>query len=76
MSIDEVLQQVSATHLELIRIRNLAITNLRRMGVPNENAHAGMTIRQLINAMLLIERPKADANNIQYVQDLQITHRL
>ena len=70
--IDQVLQQTRETHQELIRIRNLAITNLHRMGVSTDDAHAGMTVRQLINAMLLIERPKADASNIQYVQDLQL----
>ena len=34
--------------------------------------YAGLTVRQLINAMLLIKSPKVDASNIQYVQDLQL----
>ena len=62
-------------HDELNRTRHLAVRNLRLKGLPYQAAHAGMTIWQLIEAVLLIEHNPIDKtlHKLSLIDSVSIT---
>ena len=75
MTLDEALQQVDSLLRQIRDVRDVGVLTLRRQGLDATQAHAGMTIRQLFEAMLLIEREPSIASYIfcEYIFKLEDT---